>query len=192
MSFIEHIEKYLGEINKGWMDQSSDSSLQVIPFKDKPCESFNTYISLGLSKHELSLKKGKKIKIEFIMTVTSCVEINTVVLLLLDVCEKVIIRHKSVLRGDVIYLEPSLSKHVGFEGLYCTIPQYFDIDFNEYIENDFSTVIVWLIPLFSSEINFIQNNGWSDFEAILEKEDPDLWLFNRDSVCAPSTSPNKQ
>lgn len=69
------------------------------------------------------------------------------------------------------------------EALYVSIPVYFPNSFHVYEpDDDIPIVQAWLIPITANEANFIKKNGWSKFEDILEKVDPDLIDFERSSV----------
>ena len=182
MTIIEHVEKYLGKIGQGWKDNSSDSDLQVVSFKDIPSETVSTYLSLGMSKHVLSLSGAKKMRQELVFSVYSMAISSMVVSFLLSLCEAVINRGKAVLRGEVIPLSKEIATRIGFEAVYCAIPVYFDDAFCTYNESSPSTVMVWLVPVYQSEVSYIEANGWECFEDLLENKDPDLCALDRDPL----------
>lgn len=60
MDFIEHVEKYLGKISLGWKDKSVTDGLQVVSFSHSPFEAVDTFMTIGLSHHELTVSDKKK------------------------------------------------------------------------------------------------------------------------------------
>lgn len=53
MNVIEHAEKFLGKTSQGWKERSSFDGLQVVHFKGAPFENIDTFMTAGLSHHEL-------------------------------------------------------------------------------------------------------------------------------------------
>lgn len=187
MSIIDHAEKYLGKIDQGWKDRGSGESLQIASFKDCPSETVTTFLSLGMSNHILSLSDTKKLRQEVVFSVYSLAiesasDSNVIVSFLLSVCEAIISRHTAVRRGEVISLPNKMAQKVGFDAVYCTIPIFFDDKFSAYEETSPPTIIVWILPIFQSEVDYINTDGWENFEELLEEKDPDLCSLSRDPV----------
>ena len=75
-----------------------------------------------------------------------------------------------MLRGEVIPLSTELAERMGFSAVYCTIPVFFDDDFCAYEESSPPTVMVWVLPIYKSEADYIEANGWESFEDLLEEK----------------------
>lgn len=182
MTIIEHVEKYLGEIDQGWKDNDSDEGLQIVSFEDCPGETVTTFLSLGLSNHVLNLSETKTVRQELVFSVYSMTISNMVVSFLLSLCEAILNRRKAVLRGEVVPLSTDIAKRIGFDAVYCSIPVFFDDEFSSYDDSSPPTVIVWMLPIYQSEVDYIKANGWESFEDLLEEKDPDLCSLERASV----------
>ncbi|BES71435.1 hypothetical protein RE428_24530 [Marinobacter nanhaiticus D15-8W] len=182
MRIIEHAEKHLGAIRQGWKDNESDLGLQVVSFLDCPCETVSTFITLGMSGEALKINETKKVRQELVLSVYSMEIPNLIVSCLMSVCEAIIARGKAALRGEVLPLTDELADRLGFDAVYCTMPVFFDDEFCTYEESSPSTVMVWILPIFESEANYIDANGWESFEDLLEEKDPHLCSLKRDPV----------
>jgi hypothetical protein len=101
---------------------------------------------------------------------------------LFSLCEAITNRGKAVLRGEVIPLSSEIAKRIGFEAVYCAIPVFFDDGFATYGESSPSTVIVWALPIYQREVDYIEKNGWEAFENLLEEKDPDLCALDRTPI----------
>lgn len=182
MSLIQHVENHLGSIERGWKDNQSDKTLQVVSFLDCPGETVSTFVSLGMSDEVLEMKDSRKVRQELVFSAYTISISNMVVSFLISLCEGILSRGKAVLRGEVIPLSPELAERIGFEFVYCTIPVFFEDDFCSYDETSPSTVMVWVLPIYKSEAKYIDRNGWESFEDLLEEKDPDLCSMERDSI----------
>lgn len=182
MTIIEHLEKHLGKIDQGWKENAVDHELQVVSFKDSPGVTVTTYLTLGFSDCAMNLSDVKKVRQELVFSVYTLTNSELVVSFLLFLCELIIDRGKAVLRGEVIPLSKGISQKMGFDAVYCTIPVFFDDEFCTYNESLPSTVMVWILPIYQSEANYIEAHGWESFEDLLEDQDPDLCSLERNSV----------
>ncbi|MCY7296903.1 suppressor of fused domain protein [Alteromonas sp. a30] len=183
MTFLQHVERYLGSIGQGWKDDKANGdALQIVSFSDCPGETVSTFLSLGVQKHELAINQNKSVRLEFVFSMYTTDDVEPIVSMLMSVCESVIARHRAVLRGELIPFDETLKAELGFCGLYCTIPLFFDEDFIEFTESSPSTVIVWLVPVYQNEADFLAERGWSLFEDLLEEHDPDLCSLERVSI----------
>ena len=182
MSFIEHAEKHLGDIDQGWKENASDQDIGIVSFRSNPAESITTYLSLGLSKEVLRLSESKRVRQELVLSVYSMAISSLVVSFLMSLCEAILARGQAVLRGEVIPLSKELASRLEFDAVYCTIPVFFDDGFRTYSDSSPNTVVVWTIPIYQSEASYIEANGWEAFEELLEQDDPDLCSLSRQAV----------
>lgn len=182
MNIIEHAEKFLGKVSQGWKENTSSDGLQVVCFKDAPFETVDTFMTAGLSRHELTISDEKKVRQELVFTVSATGMSDMVVSLLLLICELILRNHDAVLRGQVIRLPMDATERLGFDAVYCAIPVFMDDDFATFEESQPPTVIVWMIPIYKSEADYVDENGWSKFEDLLEEKDPDLFSLRREPI----------
>lgn len=182
MTIIDHLEQYLGKIEQGWMDNKSDDDLQIVNFKNSPFEFVSTFSSLGMSNRLLDLSGNKKVRQELLFTVYLIDVPGLIVSFMMSLCEAILDRKKAVFRGEVIPLSTELAERIGFSAVYCAIPVLFDDDFCTYDKSSPSTVMVWVVPIYESEVDFINTHGWKPFEDLLEEKDPDLCCLKRNSV----------
>jgi len=79
-------------------------------------------------------------------------------------------------QGEVLALTPKgpIDENTSMVGFYSAVPTYFPDEF-QLVEHDETPVdIGWLIPIYQSEINWIEHNGWEAFEDLLVEQDPDV------------------
>jgi len=182
MSIIEHAERFLGRISQGWKERSSSDGLQVACFKDSPFEAVNTFMTFGLSGHELTISSEKKIRQELVCPVAANDVTKTIVSILLFICDLILRSHTAVLRGQVIRLPFDVIEKFGFDAVYCAIPVFMDDEFATFEETQPPTVVVWMISIYGSEADYVEANGWSQFEELLEEKDPDLFSLEREPI----------
>ncbi len=182
MSLILHVEKYLGPIARGWKENNSKNDFQIISFHNCPEETVSTFLSLGMSDQILKMSNNKQVRQELVFSVYTIKIPNMVVSFLMSICDAIKSRGKAVLRGEVIPLSSGIAEIIGFEALYCTIPIFFSDDFHSYDATSPSTVMVWIVPLYQIEADYINKNGWESFEDMLEEKDPDLCSLERDPI----------
>lgn len=123
-----------------------------------------------MSKKVLKLNEVKNVRQELVFSVYSMVITSMIVSCLMSLCEAILGRGKAVLRGEVIPLSTELAERMGFSAVYCTIPVFFDDDFCAYEESSPPTVMVWVLPIYKSEADYIEANGWESFEDLLEEK----------------------
>ncbi len=179
MNIVEHAEKFLGKISQGWIESATEKEFQIVCFKNAPVDGVNTFMTLGLSCHELKISNEKTVRQELILPLSNEAPYDVIVSLLLFICELIITDHRAVLRGQVLRLPVDAIKNFGFEGVYFTIPVFMDDRFSVFEESRPPTVIVWAIPIYKSEADYVNANGWSKFEELLEEKSPDLFSFRR-------------
>lgn len=182
MTIIEHAEKFLGKISRGWRDQQSLDGLQVVCFENSPYDEVNTFLTIGLSNHELRISDVKNVRQELILPVSGSHIPENIVSLMLFMSEYILGNRNALLRGQVIELPLDVAKKIGFDALYCAIPIFLDDDFATFNEMKSSIVMVWLIPIYCSESEYIATNGWNRFEDLLEQKNPDLFSLKREHI----------
>lgn len=184
MNIIEHAEKFLGKISQGWKEKPSSDidGLQVVCFKDAPFEAVDTFMTAGLSHHELRISDEKKVRQELVLPISRAGLSEMIVSLLLFVCELILRDHDAVLRGQIVRLPMDAAEKLGFDAVYCAIPVFMDDEFATFGESKPPTVLVWMIPIYRSEADYVDANGWSKFEDLLEEKEPDLFSLGREPM----------
>ncbi len=81
---------------------------------------------------------------------------------------------RPLLRGDVIGPRGELFAGSGLEAVYVAIPVYLPDEFAVCDEDGTEIVIAWLVPISSSETQYVREHGWRAFEDRLVESDPDL------------------
>lgn len=179
MNIIEHLENCFGRISQGWKDEEHHPGIQVVCFKHRPIESVDTFVTLGMSNHVLNISDSKKVRQELVITVSSPSIQHLLISSLLFICDLMLAKHDALLRGQVIRLPEEVTDKLGFYAMYCSIPVFLEGDFATFSGSEPPTVMVWVIPIYKTEADFIAANGWSKFEDVLEKEDTDLFSLDR-------------
>lgn len=185
MTYIEYLEKHLGEIKYGWSKDSSGKiqPYDVVKYNKGPFEGTVTYSTLGLSKIPLkSRMSDKTIRYELFFVAYGSFGDKNIPGILQQVANQNISSGEAYLRGDLLGPKGKLFNGLDLEALYVSTPVYFPETFEVYEDGDTPIVQVWLIPLTKKEAEYIKNNGWSKFEDILELNDPDLIDFTRKSI----------
>ena len=185
MDITCHIENHIGQISYGWKEKSATELPQVVAIENEPWKGITTYSSLGQSSHVLRLPSDKNIRQEFMFGDAGSLSAEFVSSLILWMCESVIISHKAVSRGQTIRLPSEMVKSVPFDALYCTIPVAYKEALATFRKSDPATVFVWLIPISAVEAEFIDRNGWSAFETLLEENHSNLFDISRAAVIDP-------
>jgi Suppressor of fused protein (SUFU) len=176
-TLVRHIEERLGPVQEGWR---RDAEGKNVPFlvarlggtKELPPGSY--FSTLGLSDFPLrSRRSEKQIRMELLMTSKDAGGFIPGVLQ--QVGRQLIESGSALLRGDVIGPRDPLAEGSELTALYAAIPVYFPPGMDGFeSERTGEGVFVWLVPISTSEAEYIRTNGWSAFEDRLEEQDPDL------------------
>jgi hypothetical protein len=185
-TFINHIEQYLGRIEHGWSRTADGMSIpfQVVACRGGLIREVTSYLTLGLSEMELTSPVSRKmIRHELLMAVRTEDAAGSVPSLLQQLGSEALRQRTAYLRGDVVGPRGIIFKDTMFEAIYVTMPTYYPEPFSVFEESTgLMRVIAWLIPVTVSEAEFVRSHGWSRFESLIEKHDPDLLNLKRDSL----------
>ena len=181
-NIIEHVESFLGRIDYGWKGDDSKSAISIARFRNQPVEGMNTYVTLGLSHHVLSIQNKRQVRQEFVFSTFDTVPSEDVVSFLLSFSDFILTKHEALLRGEVVGPAAPIISGSSMNAVYASMPVIFDDEFATFEGDSPSTVMVWLIPIFESEAKYIKDYGWEAFEDVLEQQDPDLWDIGRTSI----------
>ncbi|WP_250627765.1 suppressor of fused domain protein [Pinirhizobacter soli] len=175
MTIIDHIRTYVGAPTDVWDDSAGEIDLRLATIRGVPDPEVDTWITIGLGKHVLRLPSGKDVRQEFVFSHRRTIPDSAVNSLLFFICEICLSRHAAYAKGDLIELPAEAITSTGVTALYCTSPIQFDDAFDVYEGTDPPTVFVWLTPITTSEVLFVQENGWQLFESRLDAENTDVY-----------------
>lgn len=183
MSILEHIEAHLGKIDRGWVLSNQSTNVQVVRLLNEPVSGVATYCTVGLSDAALRLRGTKLVRQEFLFLAHERFDPESIASFLLTFSNFVKRSGKALLRGEVVGPTNPVVPGVEMNAIYAAIPVgVFDDKIATYSESEPPTVFVWLVPIRSSEADFVRSHGWSRFEDILERKNPNLWDLSRPSV----------
>lgn len=178
---VQHLEQHIGKILHGW---STDARGNHVAFQVVQLENVlgvNAYSTLGLSKYSLQSRVTRKsIRSELIMLCRDGGD--SIPGVLQQVGQELVNQEKALLRGDVIGPKNALIPGSQLRALYASIPVYLPDSFGRCEAEQGPVVFIWLIPISLPEVEYVRNRGWDAFEKVLQKQDPDLTDFFRQSV----------
>lgn len=167
MRFINHIEKRLGEPSESWKE--SGSQVYVNKYSEQPQGDLVTFLTIGLSGHDLKQESGSKIRQELMITVSNNFEKLPIEDLLFVVAKDVLSAHQPLQRGQVITRSGTLLDGITCSALFCTVPGYFEPSFTTLPGLDgIETVLVDLVPITTDEESLIEADGATNFENLLD------------------------
>lgn len=181
MNIAEHLELHLGQMERGW-SSSSITGIQVCLFRDQPTQGVVTLATLGLSDKVLSMNERRTVRQELLIAIHSDKEPEEFARLLLHVAERLHRDGRTLLRGDIISFESTVTADCSANALYASIPVVFPDGLATLKDTAPQTVVVWLFPLLPPEVTLIRATNWSEFEDRLEDAEPDLFNVCRDSI----------
>ena len=183
---IEHIERYLGKIQHGWTKSSTGALVpfKVVACKDGAIKGVTTFVTLGLSDVELASAVSEKlIRQELLIAVRSDDETKGVPSILQQIGSQALQKGSAYLRGDVIGPRGPLFEGSRLHALYSTLPVYYPQPFGTCVGPDGNHIVMtWMVPITTSEAEYIRKHGWSKFEDCLERRNPDLLDLERPSL----------
>ncbi|MFT3686007.1 MAG: suppressor of fused domain protein [Phycisphaerales bacterium] len=184
---VDHIEKYLGTIQRGWgPDALEHKRFQIIECRSQADPSVTAYATLGLHRHALPSWKNptKLIRHElFVLTPTSTGKQHFPEIVE-QVAAETLDRQRPYLRGEVIGPRGRLADGFPMEALYVSLPAVFSQEFAACSVEGNDVAIAMLIPITGQEAAFIGKSGWSAFEDKLVETGVDVVDLSRRCVCS--------
>jgi suppressor of fused protein SUFU len=186
MNVVEHLESFCGPIAEGWKKDPDGKEMpfQIVRLESGPIAGTVTFSTLGLSFHPLkSATSSKTIRHELVMLVRADDIPKNLGPILQEVAAESISRGYAYLRGEVIGPRGSLFLETELMALYVANPVYFPDDFFGATTDQLGRVVfACLIPITAHEANYVAANGWTKFEDMLLRADPDLLDLRRHSI----------
>jgi hypothetical protein len=156
--------------------------VQACRFRDQPYASATTYTTLGLSHHVLRMNETRDVRQELLVSVHESQAREELAGLLLEIASRVLQEQKALLRGEVLQLGAPILHGSEATALYASLPVLFTEGLATFSGTEPPTIFVWLFPILPSEVRFIASHGWSAFEDLLERRDPDLLDLRRSPI----------
>jgi hypothetical protein len=183
---IQHIEKYLGTIRHGWNKTPEGGTVpfQIVECTNGMLQGVVSYVTLGLSATPLiSRQSGRTIRQELFLFVRAVDESTEMPRILQTLGLRLLESGVALLRGDVIWTETVRSNLGKLNSFYVTLPVYLPDSFSTHVENNGHPVVLsWLVPISDAEARYVRSEGWSQFEDLLQRENPDLLDLERMSL----------
>lgn len=174
-----HYERQLGEIARGWSDEKQVHGIQIVSFKGQPESGVTTFATLGLSKYVLNLSGTRQIRQELLVSANDAFSSDAVAGLVLSLAERVALRGKALLLGEVIGPGDPVIAGSTLTAVYVTNPSPFAKSLTEFVSEPPATVFAYLAPITAAESSLVRQHGWSWFETQIEEQNPDIWDLSR-------------
>ncbi|MEU0831560.1 suppressor of fused domain protein [Streptomyces sp. NPDC005969] len=183
-TLIDHLESRLGQLVGAWSvrDGAPEGAAQVGYFTGGNFGGVQSYATITLHQTHLVSPDGDPQHLELLGCGRPVAgdEYGPFPGVLEWMAERLASTGRAVLRGEVVPLPMPLTPGGSMTALYAAMPVYFDDDFfSVTLENGTHVSVVWLVPIYGAEADYVKKNGWSAFEAELTKQDPDLFDLNR-------------
>ena len=183
---IQHMELLFGRIQAGFSvpeDLTPTPGVQYAKFREGTVPNATVISTVGLSRFELaSSTKDKTIRQELFtmfrdgeLPKNAAAVLHQIVIARLD-------RRAAVLHGEVLRGEGLVFPGTNFVGLFATLPVYYPDEMWVCKEDGADVILCWLLPITDQEWRFISQNSASEFEALLDQTQFELFDLNRPSV----------
>lgn len=182
---IEHLERFCGPIVGGWAPAPEIGiPFQVVRLERGPIAETITFATVGLSSRTLrSAASQKLIRHELVMIAKQAHAPHNIPGILQQVGAAAISDGAAYLRGEVISRQGELFPQSKLRALYVSQPVYFPEEFfSATIESLGKVIFAWLVPITVTEMSYVKSTGWSSFEDLLVRRNPDLTDLSRSSV----------
>lgn len=157
-----------------------DESLHVLEFRDPGAPGVCTYVSLGLSDHELRQEDGL-IRQELLFDCYDRFAGENLSFLVAHVAGQIAIRGQALAAFEALSIDPVLADLTGVEAVMGYAPIHHSEGIHV-ISTDPPTVVAWLLPISSSEARLAIDRGWEALADVFERKQPDFLDLERRAV----------
>lgn len=181
---LRHLRAHLGEVAHRWkaLADGRPMRFEVLAFQGKPFRGATTFVTLGLSAQSFALQRADRAREELVMSVWDRFAEHDVPGLLHHLAVGIADRDTAVLRGQVIGPSGPIFPGSQLSAIYFTPPPYFPETFDYLPSTVPPTLLVGVVPVWSSEVEIISEIGWSRFEDSLAHQNPDLLDLDRGPI----------
>lgn len=182
-----HIRKTLGPISREWNERTDGSALPfaIAQINDQPVLDAITLVTIGLSEWELCFPSGAPTRQELLFSCYSSFLDANVQGLLGAVALACVDEGRALARGAVEGPAGPLLPSTRLEALYASLPAYFSDRFATNNTTAPPSHFMWIVPITAGEAEFATHEGWSRFEDLLVRQNPDLLDLNRQQLVLP-------
>lgn len=181
--FVDHIEKYLGRIQRGWKTSPDGEPIDfsVIECMGGQIAQARVFSTLGLSDFPLrSAVSDKIIRHELFIAVPESFGERNIPALLQQLGLNALKNHYAYLAGEVIERGNPIFSGKPFYAFYTAIPVILPEAFRGYTFDDGDEMVfAWMVPITNLEAAFVRTRGWGIFEQLLEARNADLVDLDR-------------
>jgi hypothetical protein len=184
--FVDHIERCLGPIQKGWSKYADGQrlSFQVILAGGGPITGAQLLLTLGLSDTPLRVgKTPRRLHQELMFMIRASDGPRNLPGLLQQVALEALTKDEAYGVGDVLGSRGELYAGSPLEALFVALPVYLPDSFHVFrAEGSDPIVIGWLVSVTASEAALAQSSSSSALEDQIVRFDTDLLDFERESI----------
>ncbi len=188
MSIVEHIEKHFGKIYQGWDFSEGAHSYQVVECRDGSVEGVVTFCTLGLSHVGLkSSVSAQVIHHELLLSIDQNEIPKNAVAIVKQLADDAIGSSCALLNNQLIQREGVVFDDYSLSAVWIKPPVFFGDESFSYTGPDthgLTCIFAWIVPVFDSELKYIEQKGADAFEVLLEETSIDLFSLSRDSLVA--------
>lgn len=185
MNYIEHLEAHCGEITGHLeLEELQEQAIQLLQFQNAPFANAITMTSLGLLRHPLQFENGAIVHQEVILSVMQQDAESDLIELVYRLALEAWKTGHAYDLGEYLPMPDGLLSKYGFAALYVTTPFYFEESFQVHKGDaafgEPETVLpVWFVPIFASEVAYIEQYGTEEFNEMLYETEMQLLNLKR-------------
>jgi hypothetical protein len=181
--FIDHIERYLGTIQRGWNTSPDGEPMdfQIIECLGGQVADARVFSTLGLSDFPLqSAVSNKLIRHELLLIVPESFGERNIPAVLQQLALHALKRKSAYLAGEVLEATNPVFSGKPFYGFCASIPVILPEEFRGYALPDGNgMVFAWMMPITKLEAAYVRMKGADEFETLLEARNADMVDLDR-------------
>ena len=182
---VVHIERNLERIIDDGTARTIEiesQKIHLLKFNNKPIQGATTICTCGLSNHVFNSTLGA-ISQEILFGYFTCYESDNWLPIISVICEDLLKNHRAFELGELYKVSGTLFPNEGTAALYCSYPAFYGDDIWMCNETMPPTYFIWLFPVTTEEVAFIESYGPEKFEEdLLMAQRPRLLDFKRKSL----------
>ncbi|MCY1691436.1 suppressor of fused domain protein [Exiguobacterium sp. SL14] len=185
MNYIEHLEAHCGEITGHLeMEELKEQAIQLVQFQNAPFTNASMVTSLGLLRYPLQFENGAIVHQEVMISVMQPDAESDLIELVYRLTLEALKTGHAYDLGEYLPMPDGLLSKYGFAALYVTTPFYFGESFqvhkgNARSGNQRRCYLVWFVPIFASEVAYIEQYGIDEFDEMLYETEMQLLNLKR-------------
>lgn len=185
MNYIEHLEAHCGEMSGHLeIEELQEQAIQLVQFQNAPFANAVTVTSLGLLRYPLQFENGAIVHQEVMLSVMQPEAESDLIELAHRLTLEALKTGHAYDLGEYFPRPDGLLSKYGFAALYVTTPFYFGESFQVYKGNAAfgepeTALPVWFVPIFASEVAYIEQYGTEEFNEMLYETEMQLLNLKR-------------